>query len=333
MKLKDFLLNEETYDFDKSLKKIVDEIYDFVKKSTLGILPIRSKSIKDLIEREASKIRGYKKLDKKDKIVIRVISAFSKEHGGKLIQFYDKPVRRLEFTFPLKFKLSKNWEKEKDYIKGLIKHELTHLLDSLRIPLRREKGFILPPTASLGQDQMEFNAFIADLKGIIKKEPQYDKIKNREELKDFFSKCQKKYRNDYFFSARSDLGSVTGYKKIIRRLSREGLLPKSFTGNVEKEKKETEFSKLYSIIGEVKDGKLEGDKKTFEKILKFPSLLFIAGFDGDKWKYFDYQKGLSELKGANYNTENFHFGKINMYKKALKSWPKEEVRKHKEGNL
>lgn len=234
MTLNNFLLNEETYDFDKSLKKVVDEIYDFVKKSTLGILPMRSKSIKNLIEKEGgSKIKGFSTEYYNGEVILKVKKSFSKKKWGGVFSraIYRGQHKRLEFTFPVRFNLKKTWEKEQDYVEQIIKHELTHLLDSYRHSIDVENRTVgVPSVMSFRNNPVELNAFMSDVKVAIKKEPRYDEIKNRKELSDFFLKSSKKYHNQYFFWAVSDMKiSGVGYKKIIDRLGEEKLLPKSFT--------------------------------------------------------------------------------------------------------
>ena len=206
MNLKQLL--EETYNLKPIADEIIPKLWKDFKKHEEGGFDI-TKYFKPII----------KQLNPKFKKAIALEFEPSMSPSGLVKVF--KKVILLKLNIPVTYNKSK-------IRKELLNHELTHILDFIRMkkatPKQPKKyaetqaGYLRNPT--------EFNALVHEIK-TTKKKKRYSNITSREDFIDFFKRYSAEFDLDASL-AKLMKNDDFWYNKLLKRLAREKLLPKNF---------------------------------------------------------------------------------------------------------
>ena len=212
-------LEEETYNIDNIVKTIKKEVVDYIKNEK------PSKKIVHLTQLFMPFIKKYWPDLKNNKIFLRIGPSHLSNNrtiSGFFGQDFDGGPYFIDIA------LNKIWHKELGpekmfKIESLLNHEITHVIDTLRAKGKRRKfpkKYFKTPGGYF-RHEGEVNALIHQIKKFKEKKPaKFYKIKNKEDFIEFLKLfpdtkvVQKNLENESF------------YKKIVRRLNRESMLPK-----------------------------------------------------------------------------------------------------------
>jgi len=133
---------------------------------------------------------------------------------------------RIILNYSEKLLAQDNIKAIKNYIVGILNHELTHFVDSIR---RKSTTDIDSPTDkyySYFKTPEESNAFIHEIKHYISKDKKYwNNLKTYEDIEDALVKFIPTLEN---LEKENPQGFANIIKRFIKRLARENLLPRNF---------------------------------------------------------------------------------------------------------
>jgi len=235
LNFKDEILNESMFPIEPIVKKLKKIITDSVKKEAY-----RKYESKEIIFGRKKITNLFKDFfpSTKEKIFLDysiVDYSINKENIGDVLLGLGKSKSYYIQLTGIPTRNKKLTPKILKEIESSLTHEVAHTFDMLRekksvshLPKKYSKtigGYYKSPT--------EFNSLIHEIKDLAEKKPkQYNEISSRFELMRFLSRRDLKFWSKEFVGL---FHNPSWYKKLIKRLNRESLLPEAMKNKINEE--------------------------------------------------------------------------------------------------